>query len=61
MTVMEIHMTSEDKKRLHRCCFTGQRPEKLNESQAQEKAWIHILLMHAVVNECNGWDLTQMK
>lgn len=27
----------EDKKRLHRCCFTGHRPEKLNISEAEIK------------------------
>ena len=30
----------ETEKRLHRCCFTGHRPEKLNASETDVKAWL---------------------
>ena len=28
---------TEEEKRLHRCCFTGHRPEKLNETEEEVK------------------------
>ncbi len=31
---------TEEEKRLHRCCFTGHRPSKLNESEAQVRKWL---------------------
>ena len=31
-------MASEEEKRLHRCCFSGHRPEKLDEPEEQVKA-----------------------
>ena len=31
---------TEEEKRLHRCCFSGQRPEKLDEPEEQVKAWL---------------------
>lgn len=31
-------MASETELRLHRCCFTGHRPEKLNRSEKELKA-----------------------
>lgn len=33
-------MTIETDKRLHRCCFTGHRPEKLNASETKVKQWL---------------------
>lgn len=36
----DIQMASEEEKRLHRCCFSGQRPEKLEESPEEVKAWL---------------------
>ena len=33
-------MATEEEKRLHRCCFSGQRPEKLTEDEASVKAWL---------------------
>ncbi len=34
-----IEMTEEEK-RLHRCCFSGHRPEKLDEPEEQVKQWL---------------------
>ena len=31
---------TEEQKRLHRCCFSGHRPEKLNEDPETVKAWL---------------------
>ncbi len=33
-------MTAEEEKRLHRCCFSGQRPEKLDEPEENVKSWL---------------------
>lgn len=33
-------MSTEQEKRLHRCCFSGHRPEKLNEPEAEIKQWL---------------------
>ncbi len=33
-------MSTEAEKRLHRCCFFGQRPEKLKEDENTVKAWL---------------------
>ena len=30
---------TEEEKRLHRCCFTGHRPEKLNASEEEVKGF----------------------
>ena len=39
---------SEEEKRLHRCCFTGHRPEKLNESEDAIKAWLEKQIEKAI-------------
>jgi hypothetical protein len=31
---------SEEEKRLHRCCFTGHRPEKISATDDEVKAWL---------------------
>ena len=31
---------SEEEKRLHRCCFTGHRPEKLQAAEDEVKQWL---------------------
>ena len=31
---------TEEEKRLHRCCFSGHRPEKLDESEENVKKWL---------------------
>jgi hypothetical protein len=31
---------TEEEKRVHRCCFSGHRPEKLDEPEEQVKAWL---------------------
>ena len=33
-------MATEEEKRLHRCCFSGHRPEKLDESEENVKKWL---------------------
>jgi len=39
---------SEEEKRLHRCCFSGHRPEKLNEPEAAIKAWLEKQIEKAI-------------
>ena len=41
-------MSTEKEKRLHRCCFTGYRPEKLNEHEEEVKRWLEeqMYVMH---------------
>lgn len=41
-------MTTEEEKRLHRCCFAGHRPEKLKASEAEIKAWLEVRIKQAV-------------
>lgn len=41
-------MASEAELRLHRCCFTGHRPEKLNTSEKEVKAALHKQISQAV-------------
>ena len=41
-------MTSEAELRLHRCCFTGHRPEKLNRSESAVKAALREQINQAV-------------
>lgn len=41
-------MASEQEKRMHRCCFTGHRPQKLNASEDQVKNWLRERIIEAV-------------
>ncbi len=41
-------MSSEEEKRLHRCCFTGQRPEKLDAPEAEVKRWLEEQIDRAI-------------
>ena len=41
-------MPDEEEKRLHRCCFSGQRPEKLDASEADVKQWLEEQIDRAV-------------
>lgn len=47
-----------NKKRLHRCCFTGHRPEKLSNSEGEVKA----LLEKAIDNTiADGYETSRDK
>jgi len=37
-----------EEKRLHRCCFTGHRPEKLNEQEEKVKQWLEEQIDQAI-------------
>lgn len=39
---------TEQKKRQHRCCFTGHRPEKLNMSETEVIAWLEAEMRKAI-------------
>lgn len=39
---------SEEEKRLHRCCFTGHRPEKLKEPEEEIKVWLEKQINRAI-------------
>jgi len=39
---------SEEEKRLHRCCFSGHRPEKLKEPEDNIKAWLEQQIDQAI-------------
>lgn len=41
---------NEEEKRLHRCCFTGHRPEKLDASEEAVKAWLEEQIDQAIVD-----------
>ena len=41
-------MMTEDEKRLHRCCFTGHRPEKLNEDEFFVRKWLNEQIHKAI-------------
>ena len=41
-------MMTEDEKRLHRCCFTGHRPEKLNEDEFCVRKWLNEQIHKAI-------------
>ena len=43
-------MPGEAEKRLHRCCFTGHRPEKLDASEEEVKAWLRMQIMKALAD-----------
>lgn len=56
---------TEAEKRLHRCCFTGHRPEKLREPEAKVKQWLEEQIDDAIrqgyvtfiTGMCMGVDL----
>lgn len=39
---------TEQEKRLHRCCFTGHRPEKLNMSEKEAISWLDAEIRQAI-------------
>ncbi len=39
---------TENEKRLHRCCFTGHRPEKLKQSEDEVTAWLEAEIRRAI-------------
>ena len=41
-------MASEQEKRLHRCCFTGHRPEKLEQSEEEVQEWLTDQIENAI-------------
>lgn len=41
-------MPTEEEKRLHRCCFSGHRPEKLTEQPEQIQAWLREQIEQSV-------------
>ena len=43
-------MSTEEEKRLHRCCFTGHRPEKLNAPEEEIKRWLEEQIDQAIAD-----------
>ena len=43
-------MATEEEKRLHRCCFTGHRPEKLNAPEEEIKRWLEEQIDQAIAD-----------
>ena len=41
---------SEEEKRLHRCCFTGHRPEKISATEEEVKAWLEEKIDQAITD-----------
>lgn len=41
---------SEEEKRLHRCCFTGHRPEKIAAPEEEVKAWLELQIDQAIAD-----------
>ena len=41
---------TEEEKRLHRCCFSGHRPEKLNEPEEEVKQWLEQQIDQAIAD-----------
>ena len=41
---------TEEEKRLHRCCFTGHRPQKLTRSERQIKADLEVAIKQAIAD-----------
>ena len=41
---------SEEEKRLHRCCFTGHRPEKISATEEAVKAWLDKQIDQAIAD-----------
>ena len=59
-------MPNEAELRLHRCCFTGHRPEKLDESPEEIQAWLEAQIDKAVADDewfaCNpGANTTHIR
>ena len=44
-------MPGEAEKRLHRCCFTGHRPEKLDAPEETVKAWLQTQIRQAFADD----------
>ena len=47
-------MPTEQEKRLQRCCFTGQRPEKLTESPEAVQQWLKEQIENAIDVKLGG-------
>ena len=43
-------MPTEEEKRLHRCCFSGHRPEKLNVPEEEVKQWLEQQIDQAIAD-----------
>lgn len=43
-------MPTEEEKRLHRCCFSGHRLEKLEEPEEQIKVWLETQIRAAIAS-----------
>ena len=41
---------SEEEKRLHRCCFTGHRPEKICATEDEVKTWLEKQIDQAIAD-----------
>ena len=41
---------SEEENRLHRCCFTGHRPEKISATEEEVKAWLEEKIDQAIAD-----------
>lgn len=41
-------MLTEEQKRMHRVCFTGHRPEKLNQPECVVKKWLEAAIKQAI-------------
>ena len=41
---------TEEEKRLHRCCFSGHRPEKLDEPEEEVKQWLEQQIDQAIAD-----------
>ena len=41
---------TEQEKRKHRCCFTGHRPEKLNQPEVEVIAWLELEIRKAIAD-----------
>ena len=41
---------SEEENRLHRCCFTGHRPEKISATEEEVKAWLDKQIDQAIAD-----------
>lgn len=41
---------AEEEKRLHRCCFTGHRPEKLETTKEEVKTWLEKQIDQAIAD-----------
>ena len=46
-------MSTEQEKRLQRCCFTGQRPEKLTEAPEAVQQWLKEQIENAIDSYAN--------